>query len=420
MPSNLAERTVGLADYDQLSTALNFAAERKAHGEKIVNFGGGFPPDNLLETLAAPEIFSGLKIILTDPQKARLSLQYGESSGIKALREALAAYISRKGGLSVSADNILITNGLQEGIELASYALCDPGDIILVSNPTYPGALQAFSIQDNVQVWGLPSDNDGIITDGIKEALKIAQREGKKVKMTYCLNVGNPDTSVILTEKRAEEILELGQKHGFAVFQDDAYDGIIYDGSKTCPPLLYFDPNVIYGGTVSKGLAPGLRIGWVSAPSEIMPALRGLKTRRSLCGVPLIQALLAEYIKEGKYEENIPVIREEYEKRRNAMLSALTNYKEDITVRPVRAGMFVWAENNYGINTEQAAKIILHKHNVVILPGSACFAKRIIGEEVKNTWMRLNFTNTSPADMEKGASALCEGFREIKSSLSQF
>lgn len=418
MRPDLAQRAERFSRPNPLGRILTQVSEMQRKGIPVISFAGGLPPNEVVQFPgpAARDISEISDRVLHDVALSRTALQYSGSEGYYPLREWLAAKVGGETGNNISPENILITNGLQEGLEKTAYSLCDPGDVILTELLTYGGALNAFKIPDGVECWGLPTDKEGIIPEAIDNAVVLAQREGRRVKFAYVQLVGNPDTSQVLTEERGRVIVARSQQYGFGVVEDRAYDGLVFDDGKLPPPLIKYDPFVIIGGTFSKTLAPGLRVGWLVAPSEMMPALRGLKLGSNLSNSALNQIVVAEYATSGRLQQNLPIIRAIYQEKRDAMHQALD---EQSTLRwnHAKGGMFVLAENVLGLDTEKTADGVLRKSGVVYLSGVACAPSRRLSngfhpEYDPKSSMRLNFTNAELNIIPDGIQKLVVALQE--------
>ncbi len=412
----LAIRSDRIGAPNPLGTMLNLVAERNRLDQKTISFAGGYPVRSILTGPVARDVDELFHTILTNTQQAGLGLDYSGSGGYPPLQEYMANHIGQAAGISIKPENVLPTNGLQEGINLAAFIVCDPGDVILAEGDTYGGALGAFLLQDGVEVWGVQTDEKGMIPDAIRDAVTIARREGKRVKMIYAQTTGNPNTSEIITEDRGLELVALAESEGFGIFQDNAYDNLIYDGTKPTPPLLKYNQGlVIYGWTDSKMLAPGLRSGGIIAPEHALPALRGAKLGSNLANSAIIQMAVTEYKVKGKMHKNLPFIRAAYQQRRDTMATALSQ-QDILEWEYPRAGMFAKARNKYGMPTGDAVlKELLQRFSVVFLPESGFRPKRYIGDSSKrkSEWMRLNFTGGNEEDIPPGIHDLAEGLEDI-------
>lgn len=415
---DLANRTGALKDYNSLSIALSKTGELDQQGIPYINFGGGYPPGDILRNTIGPAILeSTIFLHQQKPDLVATLLNYMGPEGYWGLKESITNILNPEIDKSISADQIFFSNGLQDSLDLTGRILLDPGDVILTEIPTYPGALQAFSIQDGVEVWGIPTDQDGMIPDGVTDAIKIAKKEGRKIKMAYLQVGGNPNSSQILTKERGEELLEQSQKYGFAIYQDDAYNHLIYDDTIPSPPLIKYSDYTIFGRTFSKTISPGIRLAWTVFPKHMMPAVLGFKGRSALTTSPYIQGIISEFINSGKFQESLPTIKKVYKEKAQAMERAIKSSR-NLSAYPIRTSMFAWTKNKFGIDTQAIADRMLKEFQVIILPGYDCIPRRIIGDqniiEDTKSMMRINFT--SPPNNEvinKGISYLDDGFETI-------
>ncbi len=415
----LASRTGPFRLPTPLSIVLTDVAEKQRQGIEVISFAGGLPPNDFYMSPDGPVVRDLTEIMnraLSEPKRSLVALQYGASEGYTPLRNMISDLVSQEVDKPVSPDNILITNGLQEGLFIAAYALCDPGDVILMDDPTYAGALSAFQAA-GAECWGLATDNEGVLPDAINEAMAIAQMEGKRIRFAYIQAVGNPDPSLLLTSKRGEQLIEISQRANFGLFEDRAYNRIVFDNLAMPAPLINNEPNAIYGGTFSKTIAPGLRLGWLVAPTAMMPALRGLKFSLNLHNNPLSQIAAEEYIRNGNYERNIPIIQALYQRKRDAMVNALRQ-QNTIRWRFPNAGMFVYGEDTTGHDMVKAAAPILEASNVVYLPGIGCSAPRFIGDSSTrfdpSKTVRINFTNPTFDQIPIGIAGMTQSLARLQ------
>lgn len=393
--------------------------ERQAKGLKVVKFGGGYPPDDLFDSLAAPSVLNHTTEIMADPELRHIALQYGSGAGVGLLQEAIAEQVSKKAETTIDPQQVIITLGLQEGIRRLGQVLLNPGDVVFTDTTPYSGAIDALHQVNGVELWGLPTDQDGIIPGAVQDALQLARREGRKVKMLSVLNVGNPDTGVILSPQRGQELTEIAERNGLAIFQDDAYSDIVFDGTPA-PPLQKYG-RAIYGGTASKSIAPGLRVGWIVVPLELKQPILGLKTPDNLCTPPFNQLIVARYILSGEHEHNMPIIRDDYRRRRDTMEKALTGRTGLIWQRS-RGGMFNFVRDARGLDTQQVADKVLERSGVLYLPGTSCLPDRLVaGANIPNnqSLMRLNYTGEKESEIGPGIIALDEALEEIANDLKK-
>ncbi|HTK08039.1 MAG TPA: PLP-dependent aminotransferase family protein [Ktedonobacteraceae bacterium] len=362
-----------------------------------ISLAGGLPA---AEIFPVKEVAAATQRILE--RNGVQALQYGATEGYTPLREMIAANC-RRDGLPVTIDNILIVSGSQQGLDLLAKIMIDPGDPLLVESPTYMGALQAFNAYEPSYV-AVRSDEDGIVTDELEQGLQ------KQPKFIYALpNFQNP-TGVTFTLERRRKLVEMAGRYGVPILEDDPYSELRFEGEQL-PSLLQlenerqqaiqgnqaYEGNVIQLKTFSKVLTPGLRLGWVVAPSDIIGKLVLAKQGADLHTSTLNQLIAYEIAREGFLEEHVHIIRQTYLERRNAMLAALDEYFPDnVTWTHPQGGMFLWVTVPEGIDSAQLLKDAL-EYQIAFVPGAA-FHPAGGGA---NT-MRLSFSGAAPERIEEG------------------
>lgn len=365
----------------------------------IISFGGGMP---------APEVFpidefrAACERVLID--NGPLSLQYSSTEGYMPLRELIARHTARY-GIEVTPDNILITSGSQQALDLLGKILINPGDRILVESPTYLGALQAWNAYGAEYVT-VPMDEDGMITDELEEAL----RSGPK--FIYVLpNFQNPTGSTLAMERRMK-LIELADRYGVPIVEDDPYGQLRYEGEHL-PSVVSLDGqfrdncqicyrgNVIYLSTFSKILAPGLRLAWVIAPPEVIRKLVQAKQGGDLHTATFNQLVAYEISRGGFIDRHIKVIRECYGERRNVMLAAMDGYfPPEVDWTHPQGGLFLWGTLPEYLNSADVLKTAIEQ-KVAFVPGYSFFP---CGGG-HNT-MRINFSNATPEKIREGVARL--------------
>ncbi len=373
---------------------------------EVISFAGGLP---------APELFpierfqAACERVLRD--KGPVALQYGPSEGYPPLREMIAQQMARYGILA-APENVLITSGSQQALDLIGKLLINPGDRVLVEAPTYLGALQAFTVYGAEYV-SVPIDDDGLKTDRLEEAL----RSGPKF-MYILPNFQNPG-GVTLSEGRRHELVLLAEKYGIPIIEDDPYGQLRYEGEHL-PPLLVVDRenlrrddgyrlgNVIYLSTFSKTLAPGLRLGWIVAPPEVIAKLVQLKQGADLHTSTFTQVVAYDVARDGFLDEHVKNIRQVYRERRDAMVAALEEYfpPQAKWTHPA-GGLFLWITLPEGIDCQTLFETALQQ-DVAFVPGDCFYAT---GDEGLRH-MRLNFSNAPPARIREGIRRLSVAVRQ--------
>lgn len=362
---------------------------------EIISFAGGLP---------APEVFpverfraACEQVLATQPTAA---LQYGPSEGYKPLRELIVAQMA-KYGIVATVDNVMITSGSQQALDLIAKLLINRGDRILVESPTYLGALQAFDLMGAEYVT-VPIDGQGLQTRLLEKAL----RSGPKF-MYILPNFQNPG-GVTLSEDRRRQLVWLSDKYGIPIIEDDPYGQLRYEGEHI-KPLVVLDRmnelrdngynlgNVIYLSTFSKVLAPGLRLGWIVAPPDVITRLVQLKQSADLHTSTFAQMVMYEVAKDGFLDEHVKTIRQCYKERRDAMLSALDDYfPPEVKWTHPQGGLFLWATLPKGIDCVRLFDEAV-RQNVAFVPGHPFFAEGDVGSH-----MRLNFSNATPEMIREG------------------
>ena len=364
---------------------------------EIISFAGGLPAP---EVFPAAEIEAAARRVLTD--HAATALQYGATEGYLPLRELLVRHMARY-GIEVTPANVLVTSGSQQALDLVGKLFVNSGDHILTEEPTYVGALQAFTAYQ-AQYLTVPIDEDGMRTDCLEEALRAGP------KFLYVLpNFQNPG-GVTLSLERRWRLVELASRYGTPIVEDDPYGQLRYEG-RHLPPLVRIDAEhhgsarrghpyrggVIYLGSLSKTLAPGLRVGWIVAPGEVVARLVQMKQGMDLHTSTFSQMVVHEVARGGFLDRHVRRVREVYGARRDAMLAALERFfPPGVRWTRPQGGLFLWATLPEGCDTAELLKEAL-KEKVAFVPGAA-FHPNGGG---RNT-MRLNFSYSRPEVIEEG------------------
>ena len=376
----------------------------------IISFAGGLPAPELFPIEAFQE--AACRVLADQPATA---LQYGPTEGYLPLRQFVCERM-RRYGIDAEPANVVITNGAQQALDLIGKLLINPGDRVLVEEPTYLGALQAWNAYQAEYV-SVPSDDDGLCTDDLESALRVGP------KFMYVLpNFQNPSGTTLPLTRRLE-LVRLSNKYGIPIVEDDPYGSLRFEGEHQ-PPLValdvdfhrsyglngrgYMEGNVIYLGTFSKTLAPGLRLGWVVAPVEVIDQIVTAKQGADLHTSNFTQMLAYEMVRTSFFDEHVRRIRTVYGERRLVMLDALARYfPEGCSWTHPEGGLFLWARVPEWIGTTELLRRAV-EHKVAYVPGSAFFADPSRG---CNT-MRLNFSNAQPAQIEEGIRRLGELLQE--------
>lgn len=355
----------------------------------VISFGGGLPASELFPTeeLAA----ACLRVLKEHPAD---SLQYSLSMGVPLMREFLAKRVSTHDH-PVTVDNIFITGGSQQGLDLIGRLFLERGSYVITESPTYVGALQAFNFY-GARYCALPMDEEGLVIDRLDAAI----REHSPRFIYVVPNFQNPSGRT-LSYRRRLALIEIAARHNVPVVEDNPYEELRYSGQRL-PSLASLAPGgVIQLGTFSKLISPGLRIGWVCAPPEINKLFEKVKQAVDLHTNTFCQYVIAEFAKDGALDRHIEKVKKEYAKRREVMLAALDeNFPSHVNWTRPEGGLFLWVTLPEGVSAlKLMPKAIEAK--VSYIPGGPFFAEG--GGE--NT-MRLNFSNASPEKINEGMKRL--------------
>jgi 2-aminoadipate transaminase len=337
-------------------------------------------------------------------QKPHLALQYGATEGYEPLREMIARHIARY-GIKAKSENVLITSGSQQALDLIGKLLINPGDRVLVEAPTYLGALQAFNVY-NADYVSVPSDEDGLRSDLLEEPL----RSGPKF-MYVLPNFQNPGGTT-LSEGRRHQLVLLADKYGIPIVEDDPYGQLRYEGEHLTPLVVldrenlrrdngYSIGNVLYLSTFSKTLAPGLRLGWIVAPPDVIAKLVQLKQGADLHTSTFVQMVAHEVARDNFLDEHVKLIRRVYCERRDVMLDALARYfPPEVTWTRPKGGLFLWVTLPEGADAQELFETAV-RENVAFVPGDCFYAPNGHGDEGRRR-LRLNFSSPSPDQIREG------------------
>ncbi|HEM61104.1 MAG TPA: PLP-dependent aminotransferase family protein [Chloroflexi bacterium] len=359
----------------------------------VISFAGGMPAPELFPIQRIEE--ACVKVLREQGAKA---LQYNITEGYIPLREFIVEKMGRY-GIVANVDNVLITTGSQQALDLVAKVLLDPGDVIIVEAPTFVGALQSFRAYQ-ASYASVPLDDDGMMVDLL--AQKIVETHPK---FMYVLpNFHNPG-GVTLSEERREQVVSLAHQYGVPILEDDPYGELRFEGEYLEPlvvisarqnggdPAGYFKGDVVYMSTFSKTVAPGLRLGWVVAPAEVVEKLVQAKQGADLHTSSLDQMMVYEVVRDGFLEEHVKEIREMYRLRRDAMLAAMDQHFPKGTgwTRP-QGGLFLWVTLPEGVDCLELIEAAVEQR-VAFVPGTAFYA-----DGRGRDSLRLTFA-TCPTDM---------------------
>ena len=361
----------------------------------VISLAGGMPDVSLLPKSA---VRKAAKAAL---DKQAITLQYGGTNGVPETAKVFCDIV-RDIGIRHKPENVIITTGAQEALDLVAKTFIDPGDIVLTEGPTYLGALQAFSAYEP-EVRTIPFDDEGMRMDLLEEELKRIGKGNPRLKFLYTIpNFQNPG-GVTMTPERRKRLLELSHEYDFIVVEDDPYGRLRYEGGH-CLPMRALDDSVVYLGTISKMFAAGLRVGWIMAPPGVISKINLAKQGTDLCGSMFDQVMAAAYFTETPWQNTLQKFVKTYDKRRRAMLDALDEFfpPEATWTRP-EGGFFVWVTLPAYVDASSMLAEAL-EHGVIYAPGDSFFPD---GKRGRNS-MRLNFSYESPENIREAIRRLAE------------
>jgi 2-aminoadipate transaminase len=372
----------------------------------IISFGGGLPAPEVFPLKQFQEACNAV-LETVGPQ----ALQYGTTEGYRPLREMIARHTSRY-GIDITADNILITSGSQQALDFLGRLFLNNGDHIVVESPTYVGALQAWNAYGANYV-SVPADENGMIVEELEKALRAGP------KFIYVLpNFQNPTGSTLSLERR-KKLVELADKYGVPIIEDDPYGQLRFEGEHLPsvvsldsefrgPNGSHYSGNVIYLSTFSKLLAPGLRLAWIIAPPEVIRKLVQTKQAADLHTATFNQYVAYEVGKGGFLDEHVKFIRQVYKERRDVMLEVMSEVfpKEARWTHP-QGGMFLWGILPEYLDATDVLKTAIER-KVAFVPGTSFHANG----GGKNT-MRINFSYSNPDTIREGITRLGTLLKEL-------
>lgn len=367
----------------------------------IISFAGGLPASETFPVKDLEDISCHLL-----REKGAVALQYGPTEGETILRQELAKWMAREKP-SVKLDNILVTSGSQQGLDIISKVFLDPRDIVIVELPTYIGGLQSFQAY-RARMIGVPQDEEGMRTDHLENVLaKFAHRK-KKPKFIYVVPDFQNPSGVTMSLERRQRLLELAYEHEIPIVEDSPYRDLRFAG-KSVPAIYSLDTQnqVIVLGTFSKLLCPGLRLAWIMAPTEWMDRMIVAKQAMDLCSPSYTQLIVAEYMNRGLLPKQIEAIRTLYARKRQVMLDALKKHMpKGVTWTKPEGGLFLWVKLPKRMSADNLfPKAIENKVAYVIGSAFHCNGKG------QNT-MRLNFSYPTEQQIDEGIKRLAKMIRE--------
>jgi 2-aminoadipate transaminase len=371
----------------------------------IISFAGGFPDSAMFDVQGLAE--ASRQALATNPAAA---LQYGATEGLDPLREQLAGYMRAKGVASLAPQDLIVTTGSQQALDLLGKTLIDPGDTVIVEGPTFLATIQCFRLY-GAQVIAAPIDAQGVQVDRLEALI-----ERHRPKFIYLIpTFGNPSGALLSLERR-RRVLELAVRHQVLVVEDDPY-GDLYFGEPPPPSLLALSAGVpgsrewlAHCGSLSKVLSPGLRIGWLAAPPELLAKATMCKQFSDAHTSTFAQATACAYLESGRMDEAVARVRRAYAERAHAMGEALRReLGEGVAFEQPQGGMFFWARlTGAGGRLADAAELARRaiEQGVAFVPGAPFFAS-----DPDRSALRLSFATADIERIGEGMARLGLAFR---------
>ena len=364
----------------------------------VISFAAGAPSPDTFPVAELAEIAS--RVI---SQQANWALQYGPTRGVTPLIDEIAAVLDERGIKGTTPEEIVVTTGSQQGLDLISRVLLDPGDVALVELPSYIGGLVSLH-NTRAEMVGVRQDESGIDIGDLKEKLERLENDGRRVKCLYTIpNFQNP-SGVTLSDSRRQQLAATAEEHDFLIVEDDPYFDLYFEerGARLTPVAAIAPNRVVYLSSFSKVLAPGLRMAWLRAPEEIASKVELIKEGSDLSSSLLDQALVLEAMRSGLIKRRLPAIRRFYADRCAAMLDALDRFAPAGTrwTRPL-GGFFVWLELPGKLDASELLPTAI-ANGAAYVPGQPFCV-----DESGTNAMRLAFSKETPENIVTGIEKLC-------------
>ncbi len=398
------ERYAGL--FAERTTVMRSSAMRDLMAitarPEVISLAGGLP-----DTSTFPAGTFAAQMTRIAQESAAEALQYGPTEGFAETVDCIVEVMGAEGMLP-DPDDVIVTTGGQQAIDLICKTLVDPGDVVVCEAPTYPGAVPVFCSYQ-AEVVQIECDVDGMRIEQLEAVLARLDGEGRRPKFVYSVPSFQNPAGVTLSLERRRRLVELARQRELLIVEDNPY-GLLRFGGEPLPPLYQLDGGdfVIYVGTFSKILSPGIRLGWAVAPPPVMEKIVLGKQASDLCTSTLTQYFVREYFAEGRWREYVASLVEIYRGRRDAMVEALReHFPAQATWTEPEGGLFIWATLPDYIDTgDLLAKAL--REDVAFVPGQAAYAEEGRGRSS----MRLNFSGV-------GSDEIREGIRRIGNAVAE-
>ena len=369
----------------------------------VILFSGGMPDNDLFPLDDIDAIYAGLT-----PQEKKTAMQYGPTSGLPPLLESLAVFLTNK-GLPVSGNKLLITTGSLQAINILAKAFIDPGDVIIVENPCFIGAISAFkSYQANIK--SIPLNENGISVDLLENLLNELKQKPKLIYLTP--NFHNP-AGTLYTSETKQKLIQLLDGIDVPVIEDDAYSDLYFyeEDSKHLKTIKEINPkgiDVCYTSSFSKIIGPGLRLGWMLVPDLIYEKCELIKQSVDACSPSFTQVIAHKFLESGMIDSYIKKIRIEYKKRAEAMVDVLKQYlPQEVTFTVPRGGFYIWLKLPENVDSTEILRKAIDKGTVFVT------GKTFDPHGEKNNYIRLSYCNTSVEKIHQGIPVVVDAIKSV-------
>ncbi|PKL72066.1 MAG: aspartate aminotransferase [Methanobacteriales archaeon HGW-Methanobacteriales-2] len=364
--------------------------------EDMISFAGGLPNPQSFPVEAIKDATS--RVLTEDGEKV---LQYSTTEGYRPLRE-LIAHRYKKQGLQVEVDDILITNGSQQCLDLVGKVFLDRDDGVVMERPTYLAAIQAFGLYEP-QFHSVPLLDDGVDTEALEKILK-----EEEIKLFYSVTSFQNPTGITYSRDKRREVAEILTKHNTILVEDNPYGEIRFMG-EDIPPIKSMIPDSILFGTFSKIVSPGMRMGWIVAPPEVMEKLVTAKQASDLHSNYFTQRVVYQYLQDNNVDNHIQNIRKLYKSQRDQMVQSIREYlPEGVKHTAPEGGMFLWVTLPEGMSSMDLFKLAIKK-KVAFVPGETFYT-----ENPETNTMRLNFSNCCEEEIIEGMKRLGTAIQKME------
>lgn len=369
---------------------------QKSRETRVISFAAGDPDPDVIPR----ELYGELAKSVFEERK---SVIYSPTEGLPELREEIASFMRGYEGVDARSEDIIVTFGGSQALDLIGKLMFDPGDIVIVENPSYVNTLLVWK-QYGVKLIGVSMDDEGMKTSELEAVLKKLKAEKKTPKLIYTIPTGQNPTGLTMSMDRRKHLLEIASQYDLLIVEDTAYNHLVYEPVNVKPiKSLDREDRVIYVGSFSKVLGTGLRIGWLHLPSELVEVFKAAKGPSDMCAPVPSQLLVYKILKQGLFKEIRDRAVRTYKEKRDLMLQAIEKYLPGIKHTHPIAGMFVFLWLPPNISGWKLAEELLEKRGVAAIPGAPFFTD----ESGLNT-LRLNFSMAPKDLIEEGVKAIAE------------